>query len=70
MSALEQFASEYHLKQVGDRIPGCYGYIEEHNGELWAWTHSHSLTGHQFFRIEDFLDECRAIYLVEPERLP
>lgn len=67
MILLEQFASDWQLKIVGDRIPGCYGYIEEHNGELWVWTHSYSPGGHKFFRIEGWVDEFKAVYLMRPE---
>jgi hypothetical protein len=36
------------LKVEDKRIPGVYGFIMEHNGELWVWTHTYSPDGHAF----------------------
>ena len=69
LSLLNQFAEKWKLKIEGERIPGCYGFIMECNGELWCWTHSHTPDcGHSFFPIQNVYDEAAAVYLmVGPE---
>jgi len=57
MTLLEQFAADWAVmgfKVEYGRIRGVYGFIEEYNGKLWVWTHSHSPNGHEFFPMEGF----------------
>jgi hypothetical protein len=68
VSVLEQFARQWGLKIEGERIPGAYGFITEHNGELRVWTHTYSPGGHQFFPTVTGFDEIKAmIQMVDPE---
>jgi hypothetical protein len=68
MTLLEEFAVHWGLKVEGDRIPGNHGFITEHNGKLWVWTHSHSPNGHEFFPIAANWDEVEAmIRMIGPE---
>ena len=48
MTLLQEFALRFGLEIQGQRIYGFYGFISEHDGKLWMWTHSHSPNGHQF----------------------
>ena len=70
MSLLREFAKTWNLQIEGERIPGCYGFIVEHSGQLWCWTHSHTpVCGHTFFAIQNGYDEVKAVYfMVGPER--
>jgi hypothetical protein len=66
MTLLEQFARRcavWGFKVERERIRGLYGYIEEFDGKLWIWTHSHAPGGHQFFPIDDDT-ELKAINLM------
>ena len=68
VSVLVQFARQWCLKIEGDRIPGAYGFITEHDGELWVWTHTYSPGGHQFFPVVTGFDEIKAmILMIGPE---
>jgi len=62
VTLIEQFAALWGLKLEGERIHGLYGFIFEHDGELWIWTHSHSLSGHVFFPIKNWGDEIQAVF--------
>jgi hypothetical protein len=64
MTLLEQFAALWGLKVEGARIPGVYGFICEHDEELWVWTHSHAPNGHEFFPIENWGDEIKGVYQI------
>lgn len=48
MTLLQEFALRYGLEIQGERVYGFYGFIAEHGGKLWMWTHSHSPNGHRF----------------------
>lgn len=68
MTLLREFAVQWGLKIEGDRILGAHGFITEHNGELWVWTHSYSPNGHEFFPIAADWDEVEAmIRMIGPE---
>jgi hypothetical protein len=41
-----------------------YGFIEEHNGELWVWTHSYSPGGHRFVPVGTGYDEIKAMIVI------
>ena len=63
MTLLREFAVQW-----GDRILGAHGFITEHNGELWVWTHSYSPSGREFFPIAADWDEVEAmIRMIGPE---
>src|ERR1700756_2237515 len=56
--SLREFAKAWNLKIEGVRIPGCYGFIVEHDGRLWCWTHYRTPDcGHTFLRIQNGYDE-------------
>jgi hypothetical protein len=61
---LEEFAVAWGLKIEDGRINGQHGYFAEYEGEIWAWTHSHALGGHQFFPIRGGFDEIKAMLVV------
>jgi len=65
MSLLEDFARNWGLRVDGERISGAYGFIEEGEGLLWVWTHSHSPNGHEFFPITDFMAEMKALAIIK-----
>lgn len=64
MALLQEFAVQWGLKIEDERIPGVYGFITEHNGELWVWTHNYSQGGHEFFPIKNGYDTTKAAYLM------
>jgi hypothetical protein len=65
MTLLQEFAARWEFQIKGSRIDGVYGYVEEQDGKLWVWTHSHAPHGHEFFAIERFdYDELRAVVLM------
>lgn len=62
MVLLQEFEAKWAdlgLKIEGDRIPGFYGFVTQCNGQLWAWTHSYSPSGHKFFPVLNGWDEKR-----------
>jgi hypothetical protein len=64
-SVLRDFAACWRFLRIeGDRIPGCYGFLTEHDGELWMWTHSHSPNGHEFFPVIEPHDFLKAVVLL------
>jgi hypothetical protein len=65
MSLLEEFALNWGLKVDRDRIPGLYGFIIEHQEQLWVWTHSYSPNGHEFFPIINWATELNAVVRIK-----
>jgi hypothetical protein len=61
MTLLQEFGVQWGLKTEGERIPGVYGFIMEHEGELWVWTHTYSPNGHELFPIATGYDEVKAM---------
>jgi hypothetical protein len=65
MNLLEEFAVNWGLSVDGERILGFYGFIMEHQGQLWVWTHTYSQNGHEFFPITDLTAELKAVVLIK-----
>src|SRR6266851_3218255 len=61
MTLLQEFALRLGLEIQGQRIYGFYGFISEHDGKLWIWTHSHSPNGHRFTSFKTEAEEWVAL---------
>ncbi len=61
MTLLQEFALRFGLEIQTDRIYGSYGFISEHDGKLWIWTHSHSPNGHSFTSFKTDAEEWVAL---------
>jgi hypothetical protein len=61
MTLLQEFALRFGLKVQGERIYGFHGFISEHDGRLWIWTHSHSPNGHRFAPLRTQIEEQAAL---------
>jgi hypothetical protein len=61
MTLLQEFALRFGLTIREECIYGFYGFISEHDGRLWIWTHSHSPNGHRFVPLKTYADEEAAL---------